>query len=355
MFFASDNWAGAAPEIVAAVMREAMRFGAAYGESDLDRAVEARFSEIFERDVAVFFVATGSAANGLAMTAVERPGGVVFCHRESHMIEDECGGVEYLTGGARLFPVDGAAGKMDPAALRGAMARFTPGFVHSGQPMAVSVTQLTEAGGIYTPDEIRTIGKLAKERDLPLHMDGSRFANALVHLGVAPAEMTWKAGVDILSLGATKNGCIGAEAVVCFDAARAADLPYLRKRAGQLFSKSRFIAAQFDAWFCDGLWLKLAHHANAMAGRLRTGLAALPNAREAWATHGNEIFAILDRADAARLRQAGARFHDWHAPHGEHLALAPDEMLVRLVTSFITKPEDVDRLLGALRPNAHGA
>jgi threonine aldolase len=220
--------------------------------------------------------------------------------------------------------------------------------------MAVSITQQTEAGGIYTPDEIGTIAEIAKGRDLPLHMDGSRFANALVHLGVAPAEMTWKAGVDLLSLGATKNGCIGAEAVVCFDAARAADLPYVRKRAGQLFSKSRFIAAQFDAWFRDGLWLKLARHANAMAGRLRSGLAARPHAREAWATDGNEIFVVLKRADADRLRQAGARFHDWHEPHGAGLSLAPDEILVRLVTSFVTEPEDVDRLLGALGP-ARGA
>ena len=348
MFFASDNWAGAAPEIVAAVTREAMRFGAAYGESELDRAVEAHFSEIFERDVAVFFVATGSAANGLAMAAVERPGGVVFCHRESHMIEDECGGVEYLTGGARLFPVDGAAGKMDPAELKSAMARFIPGSVHSGQPMAVSLTQQTEAGGIYTPDEIRALAKIAMGRDLPLHMDGSRFANALAHLGVDAAEITWKAGVDILSLGATKNGCFGAEAVVCFDAARAADLHYLRKRAGQLFSKSRFIAAQFDAWFRGGLWLKLARHANAMAGRLRAGIAALPNAREAWATQGNEVFVVLERADADRLRQAGARFHDWHEPHGAGLSLSPDEVLVRLVTSFVTEPEEIDRLLNAL-------
>jgi threonine aldolase len=228
------------------------------------------------------------------------------------------------------------------------MARFTPGFVHSGQSMAVSVTQQTEAGGIYTPDEIRIIAEIAKKRDLPLHMDGSRFANALAHLGVSPAEMTWKAGVDILSLGATKNGCIGAEAVVCFDPAGAADLPYLRKRAGQLFSKSRFIAAQFDAWFRDGLWLKLARHANAMAGRLRAGLAALPNAREAWATHGNEIFMVLKRADADRLRQAGARFHDWHEPHGTRMSLSPDEVLVRLVTSFVTEERDVDRLVAAL-------
>ena len=350
MLFASDNWAGAAPEIVDAIAREAARFGAAYGESELDRAVEMRFSEVFEHEVAIFFVATGSAANALALAAVEKPGGVVFCHRESHMLEDECGGVEYLTGGVRLQPVDGPAGKLDREALRAAIDRFTPGFVHSGRPMAVSITQQSEAGGIYAPDEIRAIAAVAGERELPLHMDGARFANALVHLGVAPAEMTWRAGVDILSFGATKNGCMAAEAVVFFDPQRAADMPYLRKRAGQLFSKSRFIAAQFDTYFRDDVWLKLARHANAMAAKLRQGLAAAPHAREAWPTHGNEVFALLKRKDAERLRTAGAVFHDWPEPHGSGLGMSPDEALVRLVTSFATRPGDVDRFLDELSP-----
>jgi threonine aldolase len=348
MQFASDNWAGAAPEIVDAVAREAQRFGTAYGESELDRAVERRFCEIFEREVAVFFVATGSAANALAQCAVNRPGGVVFCHRDSHMLEDECGGVEYLTGGGRLHGVDGALGKIETEALRAAIARFAPGFVHSGQPMSVAITQQNEAGGVYSPDEIRAISAIAKERGLPLHMDGARFANALVHLGVTPAEMTWKAGVDILSFGATKNGCVAAEALVVFDPAKAAELPYLRKRAGQLFSKSRFIAAQFDAYFRDDLWLRLARHANAMAARVREGLAAAPDAREAWPTPGNEVFAVLQAAAAERLRAASASFYDWPAPDWAGLKLAEDEVVVRLVTSFATTPEEVDRFLAEL-------
>jgi threonine aldolase len=350
MQFASDNWAGAAPEIVETVAREARRFGTAYGESELDRAVEARFSDIFEREVAVFFVATGSAANALAQCAFNKPGGVVFCHRESHMLEDECGGVEYLTGGARLVGADGALGKIEPEALRAAITRFAPGFVHSGQPMAVGITQQNEAGGVYAPDEIRAIAAVAEGRGLPLHMDGARFANALVHLGVTPAEMTWKSGVDILSFGATKNGCIAAEALVVFDPAKGAELPFLRKRAGQLFSKSRFIAAQFDAYFRDDLWLKLARHANAMAARLREALAAASEAREAWPTPGNEVFAVLKRAAAERLRAAGVTFYDWPAPHWAGLALAEDEALIRLVTSFATQTEDVDRFAAAFVP-----
>ena len=271
MFFASDNWAGAAPAIVDAVTREAAAYGNAYGDSAIDRAVDARFNEIFEREVAVFLVGTGSAANGLALASVGRPGGVVFCHRDSHILEDECGGVEFLAV-ARLLGVDGRAGKLEPDGLSAALARF-PGFVHSGQRMAISITQQTEAGTVYSPRKFARSPSLARQHALPLHMDGARFANALAHLGVSPAEMTWKAGVDILSFGGTKNGCIGAEALVFFDPEKAREAPYLRKRAGQLFSKSRFIAAQFDAYFRDGLWLELARHANAMADRLRQGIS----------------------------------------------------------------------------------
>lgn len=346
MIFASDNWAGAAPEIVEAIAREAKNRGSAYGESPIDREVEARFSEIFEREVAVLFVGTGSAANALALASVNRPGGVVFCHRESHILEDECGGVEYLTGGARLFGLDGAIGKVRPEVLRAAMDRFAPGNVHSGQPMAVSITQQTEAGTAYTPDEIRALSTVARGRDLPLHMDGARFANALVQLGVSPAQMTWQAGVDILSFGGTKNGCVGAEALVFFDPAQARDAPYLRKRAGQLFSKSRFIAAQFQAYLHDGLWLGLARHANAMADSVRAGLGQTNRARLAWPTKGNEVFAVLSSPDAKRLRDAGAMFYDWPAPHG--VGLDDGETLVRLVTSFATSAAEVDGFLGEL-------
>ena len=346
MQFASDNWAGAAPQIVEAIAAEAARSGAAYGGSALDKAVEERFGEVFERDVAVFFVATGSAANGLAMAAVDRPGGVIFCHRDSHMVEGECGGVEYLTGGARLLGLEGAHGLLDPETLRAAIEGLTPASEHHGQGMAVSITQQTEAGTAYSPDAVRQVAAIARGRDMPLHMDGARFANALVHLNATPAEMTWKAGVDIVSFGATKNGCIAAEALVFFDRGMAGEMPFLRKRAGQLFSKSRFVAAQFEAYLSDGLWLNLARQANAMADRLRAGLAASSHAREAWPTAGNEVFAAVRRTDAERLRAKGALFHEWTRTKG--VRLGEDEMLLRLVTAFSTSAEEVDAFLAAL-------
>ncbi|MGQ7791549.1 threonine aldolase family protein [Faunimonas sp. B44] len=348
MHFASDNWAGAAPEILDAIAREAGRFGRAYGESELDRRVGERFGALFERDVAVFPVGTGSAANAIALAALARPGGVVFCHSGSHVFEDECGGVEFQSGGGRLVPVGGAAGKVDPAALERAMARFPSDFVHAGQPVGVTITQASEAGTVYTAEEVRRIAETAGRRGLPLHMDGSRFANAVARLGCAPADVTWRAGVNLMSFGATKNGCLLAEAVVVFDPDLAREMPYLRKRAGQLFSKMRFVAAQIEAYLADGLWLRLAGHANAMADRLREGLDAGPQSRLAWPTDANEVFVVLKRDAAERLQGAGAQFYDWHPPADGSVPLEGDEGLYRLVTSFATTAEEVDRFVDAI-------
>ncbi|PHP67228.1 low specificity L-threonine aldolase [Zhengella mangrovi] len=349
MHFASDNWSGCHPAISANLQRHAAGFARAYGASDLDRSIEARFNELFEREVAVLFVGTGTAANSLALAAVNRPGGVSFCHREAHMIEDECGAPEYFTGGARLHPVDGAGGKIEPANLSRELKRFPPDFVHAGQPMAVSLTQATEVGTVYELAEIAAVADVAHGHGLPLHMDGARFANALSTLDCTPAEMTWKAGVDVLSFGGTKNGCWCAEALVFFDPGRARDLPFIRKRAAQLFSKSRFIAAQFEAYLADGLWLDLAAHSNAMAQDLAHVINASGSMRLAWKPQANEIFAILARSEMERLQAAGAVFYPWNPPHGMEDEIAEGETLARLVTSFATQKADIDafaRLLG---------
>ncbi|HMM63844.1 MAG TPA: low specificity L-threonine aldolase [Mesorhizobium sp.] len=343
MFFASDNWAGAHPAIAAGLSANAHGFSTAYGEGELDKAVYRRFSEIFEREVAVFFVATGTAANSLSLAACNKPGGIVFSHREAHVIEDECGAPEYFTGGARLHAVDGALGRIDPKNLERALGRFVPESVHAGRPMAVSITQSTEAGTVYGLDDIARIAGIAKRRGLPLHMDGARFANALVALETTPAEMTWKQGVDLLSFGGTKNGCWCAEAVVLFDPAKAREMGFLRKRAAQLFSKSRFVAAQFDAYFRDGLWLETARHANAMAARLAAAIEDSAAARLAWLPQANELFAVMRKAEAERLQAAGAVFYDWHEPHGFDSHVGKDEGLYRFVTSFATTAEEVDR------------
>jgi threonine aldolase len=343
MIFASDNWAGAHPSIAAGLSAHSGGFSTAYGDGALDRAVYERFNEIFEREVAVFFVATGTAANSLSLTAYNKTGGISFCHRESHVIEDECGAPEYFTGGSRLHAVDGALGKIDAGKLERTLGRFAPQFVHTGRPMAVSITQSTECGTVYTLDEIAGISAIARYHEVPLHMDGARFANALVALDTTPAEMTWKRGVDVLSFGGTKNGCWCAEAIVLFDLDRATELTFLRKRAAQLFSKSRFVAAQFDAYFRDGLWLDTARHANAMAARLAAAIEDSPSARLAWLPQANEVFAVLKKAEAKRLQAADAAFYDWHKPHGFDGHIGEDEALYRFVTSFATTAGEVDR------------
>ena len=213
MFFASDNWAGAHPSINERLSKESTRFAAAYGTSALDQAVEVRFNEIFEREVAVFFVATGTAANSLSLASIARPGGLTFCHTEAHIIEDECGAPDFFSG-MRMVGVDGPDGKMLPENLIERIGRYPQDAVHHGRAAAVSMTQATEVGTIYSLDEIAAISAIAKKNGLPLHMDGARFANALVSLGATPAEMTWKRGVDVLSFGGTKNGLLGTEAVV---------------------------------------------------------------------------------------------------------------------------------------------
>jgi threonine aldolase len=348
MFFASDNWAGAHPEIAKSLVEAAGGFASAYGTSDLDKRVEKTFSEIFERDVAVFFVGTGTAANSLALASFNKPGGQVFCHREAHVNVDECNAPEFFATGSKLVPIEGHAGKLQPDALAAAIARFPPDFVHGGQPMAVTVTQATEAGTAYTLDEIAALSDIAKKAGLPLHMDGARFANALVHLDTTPAEMTWKRGVDILSFGGTKNGCWCAEALVLFDPGKAKQMHFLRKRSAQLFSKSRFIAAQFDAYFRDGLWLELARHSNGMASRFAAGFAASDKAHLAWPTGSNELFAII-RNDAMKiLQEKGAVFYDWPAGPALKATMREDETLIRLVTSFATTEADVDSFLSEL-------
>jgi threonine aldolase len=341
MIFSSDNWAGVHPQVSEALTTAASGFDSAYGSGEWDKRVAARFNEIFEREVAVFFVATGTAANSLALASVQRPGGVVFGHSEAHILEDECGAPEYFSGGGRLHAVPGPLGKIDPTALEAAMERFPPAFIHHGQPAAISITQATEIGTVYSVEEIEKISQIGKRHGIPLHMDGARFANGLASLGVTPAEMTWKAGVDLLSFGGTKNGCWMAEAVVLFDTARAAEFAFFHKRGAQLFSKSRFIAAQFEGYFADDLWLKSASHANRMAADLAAALEKSGKARLAWKPQANEVFAIMPSALAQDLQGKGARFYDWRKPESYEGDISADEGIYRFVTSFATGENEI--------------
>lgn len=332
MNFASDNVTGIAPEILAAI--EAANSGTAmpYGADEITRGLEQRFGELFEHAVAVFPVATGTAANSLALGCLTPPWGAIYCHEDAHIASDECGAPEFFTGGAKVVTCSGDNGKLTPAVLAERIAGA--GRVHQVQPAAISITQQSEAGTVYRPEEIAALSALARQHRLALHMDGARFANAVASLGCAPAAVTWRAGVDALSFGATKNGAMAAEAVVFFDPAKAETLGFRRKRAGHLLSKMRFVAAQLGAYLADDLWLRNARHANAMAARLAAGVTRLPGARLLYPVEGNELFVELNDRTIERLRAAGFGFYRW-----------ADAPVVRLVTAFDTDPSAVESFL----------
>jgi threonine aldolase len=265
-WFKSDNTAPAAPEVMAALAEANRGYARGYGDDAWTTRAERRFAEVFGREVRVFLVGTGTSANALALATLVPPYGSVFCHEQAHIVRDECGAPEFMTGGARLQLLPGAGAKLTPEALLRGIAE-NPTAVHTVQPRAVSISQATELGTIYTPDELKALSATAHANGLLLHMDGARFANAVASLGCKPAEASGASGVDVLSFGATKNGALAAEAVVFFDPARAADFEFRRKRAGHLFSKMRYVAAQWLAYLEDDLWLRLAARANAHARR----------------------------------------------------------------------------------------
>jgi len=346
MNFTSDNGSGAAPQILAALVEASAGPAPAYGADPWSRAAEKKLAEVFETDLAAFLVATGTAANALALAALTRPWEAVFCHEEAHVQDDECGAPEFFTHGAKLVNIPGFGGKITPAGLQEALSRHPRGVSKTVQPAVVTLSQVTEAGTIYTLDEIAILAEIAHKAGVAVHMDGARFANALMALGVTPAEMSWRAGVDVLSLGATKNGALACEAVIFFDKTRAETFPYLRKRGGQTISKGRFLGAQMGAWLEDGLWLDLARHSNAAARRLSEGLAALAGVRIVWPTQANEVFAAAPAERVAAWAAAGAAFYPWSTRSAPpETAPREGETMLRLVTSFATTDAEVEGFL----------
>jgi threonine aldolase len=339
--FASDNTAPVAPAILDAIVRASAGYALGYGNDDWTAAVERRIAEIFEHDVSVFLVATGTAANALALAQVTPPWGVVLCHAQSHIVTDECGAPEFFGGGIKLDGLAGSNGKIAPDTLKAALAGYGGHSPHQVVASALSLTQASEAGTIYRVDEIAELADIAHGRGLAVHMDGARFANALVRLNATAAQATWQAGIDVLSFGATKGGAMAAEAVVIFDSERAAFMAERRKRGGHLLSKHRFLAAQFAAYLADDTWLTLARHANAMADRLAHKLSAAGFA-PVWPVEANLVFVALPRALDARLKAAGAAYY---VRNSAGLDIGPDNLLVRLVTSFATEQAEIDRFV----------
>ena len=322
--------AGASPEVIAAVAACNAGHALPYGNDEFTRSVERQLADVFEHEVDVFLVSTGSAANALALAAVTPPWGSILSHTDAHINRDECGAPEFYTAGAKLVLLPGNAAKIDLEALIANAGRMA-GDVHSVQPSSVSITQATEVGSVYTLNEMGAISDVCRNAKLPLHLDGARFANALVALGCSPAEMTWKAGVDLMSFGATKNGTFGVDAVVSFRKDIASALAFRRKRAGQLSSKMRFMSAQMNAYLRDGLWLRNAAHANDMARALAAALTPIPGVEIQRHPEANILFSRLPMPLIRGLLDMGFHFyHDRWEPG-----------IVRFVTSFSTTVEDV--------------
>ena len=335
MHFVSDNQAGAHPAVLAAVTEASAGNSAGYGEDPLTAAAEAAVRDVFETECDVFFVTTGTAANALSLSALCPPWGAIYCHDGAHIQNDENTAVELYTGGAKMVAINGKSGKPDPAMMRAHIEIATVHGVHNARPGAISLSNLSESGTVYRASEIAPYRALADEYHLTLHVDGARFANAVVASGESPADLTWRAGVDCLSFGLTKNGGIATEAVVMFDRALAEQFAYRRKRAGHLWSKQRFLAAQWLALLTDDLWLANAEHANTMAGQLAGGFADRADIKLPWPVEANELFPVIPAALRQSLREAGLEFYDWPAQ--------PD--MARFVTHFATEPQDVARAL----------
>jgi threonine aldolase len=320
--FRSDNTHGASPEVLEALARASAGRMTSYGGDEITARVRERCRELFEHDVEIFPVLTGTAGNALALASLTPPWGGVFCHDDAHIHRDELGAPEFFTHGAKLYPLAGPDGKLLADDVRRAMETIAAS--------CLSVTQATEAGTVYAPDELRALADLG----LPVHMDGARFANALVALGCSAAELTWRAGVDVLVFGGTKNGAMAVELIVVFRKELAAQIAPRWHRAGHRLSKMRFLSAQFEAYLTDDLWLRNARRANAAAQRLAKRLEVLRP------VEANVVFARFEPRVAAALREEGFDFYEWPL-------FGPDA--VRLVCGFGTADADVDALIAAVQ------
>lgn len=332
MNFKSDNVTPISPEIMKTLMAENHGFQSSYGADELSSKLQERFSEIFEKKVLVYLTNTGTAANSLALSALVSPYDIIFCSHEAHIYTDECGAPELYTGGAKLLPLETNNGKITLKNFKEKLEFLRNLKPHGQRPGCVSITQSTECGTVYTLEELQEISKACKEQGLPLHMDGARFANSLVTLNCTPSEITWKAGIDVMSFGATKNGALCAEAILFFNPHYAENFDYLHKRAGQLMSKSRFFAAQFLAYFENNLWLKNARHANMMAQNLKMVFSKY-EFELVYPVEANEIFVKLPPRCAVYLRSKNISFYEWGLPGSN---------LCRFVTSWITSNSDIE-------------
>ncbi len=334
--FASDNYAGICPEAWAALAEANTDHAPGYGDDAWTLKATDLIREVFETHCEVFFVFNGTAANSLALASMCQSYHSILCHETAHIEVDECGAPEFFSNGTKVLLMSGANGKVDPAEVERMVKKRTD--IHYPKPRAISLTQSTELGTVYSPDELKAIWAKAKAHGLKMHMDGARFANAVAALGCAPKEITWQAGVDVLCFGGTKNGIPVGEAVVFFDRELAREFDYRCKQAGQLASKMRFISAPWVGMLKDGIWLKHAGHANAMAALLEEKIRALPEVKFLFPRQANAVFAELPRRAVDGLKAKGWKFYTFIGQGG-----------CRLMCAWDTQPADVEAFAADLR------
>lgn len=347
MYFASDNTGPVHPKVMAALAAANEGYAASYGDDAIMGDVHRRICELFEApDASVYLVATGTAANALILATLAQPWDTIYCARESHIEVDECNAPEFFSGGAKLTLVDGTAGKINPSALQELVDTGPIHGVHGAQRGPVSITQVTDCGTVYSLDEIAAITNVARSHDLPVHLDGARFANAMMALGCSAADMTWKAGIDAVSFGGTKNGLMGVEAVIFFDPKHAWEFELRRKRAAHLFSKHRYLSAQMQAYLQDGLWRELAARSNSAAARLAEGLRGVDDLSFTFDPQANIVFASFPRVLHQKLAAAGAIYE----VIGELETGDPAESLpCRMVCDWSTSDANIDRFIAAIK------
>jgi threonine aldolase len=335
--FRSDNTGRAAPEILDALIAANSGTALGYGGDDWTARLQERFSELFETKVRVFPVATGTAANALSLAALSPSWGLVFCSALAHINTSETNAAGFFGGGLKLMPVAGRDGRIDADELARSLAAFQPGQTHRGQPAAVNLTQATDLGGVYRLDEVSAVAEVAKARGLKLHMDGARFANAVARLQCSPADLSWRAGIDILSFGATKNGGALCDAIVVFSPEIADSLAVQLRRAGQVWSKMRFASAQLMAYIENGLWLNLAAQSNAAASRIAGAIEGIPGLKLLAPVEANEIFLEMPAGVMNALEADGFQFYRRSAT------------LARFVCRFDVTDEETDALVASLK------
>ena len=338
MDFKSGNIVKIHPQILQAIIEANIGVEPSYGNDSYSKKLQHRLSEIFETEVSIYLTSTGTAANSLALSALTPGHGLIYSHVHAHVNSDECGAPNLFSNGAKIIPISGNNCKIDPIELEDHIKSSYSMRPHSSKPSCITVSQATECGTIYHLNELKHLAEIAQKHELAIHMDGARFTNSLVTLNCTPAEATWKSGVDILSFGATKNGAMAAEAVIIFNKKYDYDFDYRQKRAGQLFSKTRFFSCQFLAYLENELWLKNALHANKTALRL-SSVFSKNNLKVEYPVEANEVFVRMPSNLASHLYKNNGSFYEWRAPDNNG-----NNGLYRFVTSCFTTEDELSKL-----------